>query len=205
MTVIYYIASDSHSLACVGCNNSFQKENRILHEPRCNCVVGKHSRYWRHDQVEDVLLTICKEVGFQVENQPLYGRAVMPNGDPQGSKKSSTADSESEVEKEHCMDSEKDADSEVNSAVNHPQTGSISPPTQTSVPNKIDNKVINDDADKDNRDRPKNPPGFVHADGKLTKNPFSSMSKVMLMPMRGKWFIQVGLWRLMILILDYII
>jgi hypothetical protein len=64
ITDIYHVASDSHSLECVGCNNSFKKENLILHEQRCNRVVGKISRYWRHDQVEDVLLKICKEVGF---------------------------------------------------------------------------------------------------------------------------------------------
>ena len=65
-----------------------------------------NERYWRHDQAKDVLLKICKKVRFQVENQPLYGHGVMPNGDPQGSEKSTTADSESEVEKEHGVDSE---------------------------------------------------------------------------------------------------
>jgi hypothetical protein len=30
--------------------------------------------------------------------------------------------------------------------------------------------VINDGGDEDKRGRPKNPPSFVHADGKLTKN-----------------------------------
>ena len=45
ITDIYYVASDSHSLACVGCNYSFEKEDLILHEQRCNRVVGKNSRY----------------------------------------------------------------------------------------------------------------------------------------------------------------
>ena len=170
ITDIYYVASDSHSLACVGCNYSFEKEDLILHEQRCNRVVGKNSRYWRHDQVEDVLLKICKEVGFQVENQPLYGHGVMPNSDSQGSEKSSIADSESEVENEHGRDSEKDDDSEVNSAVINTQTGSVSNPTQTSDSKEVDKKVIKCGDDVDKRGRPKNPPGFVHADGKLTKN-----------------------------------
>ena len=61
-------------------------------------------------------------------------------------------------------------DSEVNSAVNHTHTGSVSTPTQTSDSNKVDKKAINDGDDKDKRGKPKNPPGFVHADGKLTKN-----------------------------------
>ena len=170
ITDIYYVASDSHSLACVGCNYSFEKEDLILHEQRCNRVVGKNSRYWRHDQVEDVLLKICKEVGFQVENQPLYGHGVMPNSDSQGSEKSSIADSESEVVNEHGRESEMDDDSEVNSAVNNTQTGSVSNPTQTSDSKEVDKKVIKGGGDVDKRGRPKNPPGFVHADGKLTKN-----------------------------------
>ena len=73
-----------------------------------------------------MLLKICKEVEFKVENQPLYGHGVMPNGDPQGLEKSSAADSESEVENEHGIDSEKDDDSGVNSAVNYTQTVSVS-------------------------------------------------------------------------------
>ena len=80
------------------------------------------------------------------------------------------------------LDSEKDDDSEVNSAVYHTQTGFVSPPTQTSVSNKVDKKVINHGDDKDKRGKPKNPPGLVHADGKLTKNdksvPFDVTSHV---------------------------
>ena len=46
---------------------------------------------------------------------------------------------------------EKDGESEVDSAFNQPlQTGSVSPHTQTSGPNKVDNKVINDFAGIDN-------------------------------------------------------
>jgi hypothetical protein len=51
--------------------------------------VGKNSRFWRHNQVEDVLLKICKGFGFQVENQQLHGHGVMPNGDPQSSEENS--------------------------------------------------------------------------------------------------------------------
>jgi hypothetical protein len=68
------------------------------------------------------------------------------------------------------IDSDKDDDSEVNSAVNHTQTGSVCTPTQTSVSNKVDKKVINDGDDKVKRGRPKNPPGLLHAERKLTKN-----------------------------------
>ena len=125
--------------------------------------MGNNSRYCRHDQVEDVLLKICKEVGFQIENQPLYGYGVKSNKDSQSSEENSEVDSDFWEEKEHGKDSEKDDDIEVNSAVNHSQTGSVSTPTQTSVSNKVDKKVIKDGDAKDKRGRPINPPGFVHA------------------------------------------
>jgi len=54
--------------------------------------------------------------------------------------------------------------------------------------------VINDATGMDNRGRPKNPPDFVYADGKLTKNDknqFFSMPLVILLVMVGLWSIQV--------------
>ena len=58
ITDIYHVASDSHSLACVGCNYSFEKEDLILHEQRCNRVVGKSSSTLILDLILESMLSL---------------------------------------------------------------------------------------------------------------------------------------------------
>ena len=60
------------------------------------------------------------------------------------------------------MDSQKDVRSEVNSVSKQAsQTGSLSPPTPNSGPYEVGDEL---------EQGSKNPPGLVHAGGKLTKN-----------------------------------
>ena len=68
MTDIYHLDTDDHLIRCVGCGCQFQKENLILHKRKNSQVIGRGSRLWRHNQVEAMMLKLCKEVGYQVDS-----------------------------------------------------------------------------------------------------------------------------------------
>jgi hypothetical protein len=90
----------------------------ILREQQCCQVVDEGTRHWRHNQVEDLILKLCKEVGYQVKSQPFYGHGVIPNSSPEDSEVGSVAADGSKGDKDDGIDFEKDVRSEVNSAAN---------------------------------------------------------------------------------------
>ena len=166
ITDIYYLDTDDHFIKCIGCKREFQKEKLILHEQQCCQVVGEGIRHWRHNQVEDMILKLCKEVGYQVKSQPLYGHGIIPNSSHEDSEVVSVAGDVSKGDEEDGMDSEKEVRSEVNSAANDTsQNVSVSPPTPNS-----DSVEVELEPQHSKGKGKKNPPGLVLADGKLTKN-----------------------------------
>ena len=44
-----------------------------------------------HNQVEDMILKLCKVVGYQVKSQPFYGHGIIPNSSPEDSDEGSVA------------------------------------------------------------------------------------------------------------------
>ena len=59
------IVGNVNFIKCIGCKCKFQKEKLILHEQQCSQVVGEGTRHLRQIQVEDMILKLCKEVGYK--------------------------------------------------------------------------------------------------------------------------------------------
>ena len=112
----YYLDTDVHYIKCVSCKCEFQKDMLILHEQQCGQVFGKSSRFWRHNQVEDMILKLCKEVGHQAESQAVYGHGSIPNSNPKDSDEDNVNANRSKGGNNDDTDSEKDVSSVVNSA-----------------------------------------------------------------------------------------
>ena len=63
-----------------------------------------------------MILKLCKELGYQVKSQPLYGHGIIRNSSPEDADEGIVAGDGSKGDKDYGMDSEKDVRSEVNSA-----------------------------------------------------------------------------------------
>jgi len=61
-----------------------------------------------YNQVEDMILKLCKEVGYQVKSQPLYGHGIIPNSSHEDSEVVSVVGDGSIGDEEDGMDSEKE-------------------------------------------------------------------------------------------------
>ncbi len=77
-----------------------------------------------------MILKLCKEVGYQVKSQPLYGHGIIPNSSPEDYEVGSVTGDGSKGDEEDGIESEKDVKSKVNFAANETsQNVSVSPPS----------------------------------------------------------------------------